>query len=458
VETGNYTSGTISSTLIVIGLDAEYPNVNLYGANLAYTNFFSANFTNANLATSNLFYANLFDCDMFNADLSNTNLEGVISGNIRGNPILPSNFRMINGYILGPKVSLQNANLNFQSITNANLFMANLTNATLINSNLTNTNLISVNLTNANIYGTNLTNANITSSVLNGIISGQIAGAPVLPINYLLINGFIIGENVNLSNVNLTIINTNNSIILYNAFDDFISGPTAQSTSNDWQYFEVNANNSSATLISNWLSNGGSVSNLYGQWGNYPFIQKIPSTGLILHPSNELNAGMGFKNNTNSTISITVDISLTLLYPNNNTNGINYFIHRGLINDNRYISYVNSSIPTKSASIFYFNNSNIELQIGEIIYLTINSNGDYNWDPVKVTFNVSTSNFRSLNLSNVNFTNSNLSGTNFANADLTNATFSGADITNAILTNTNLTSVNFIYLYFFLLLVIKEGT
>jgi uncharacterized protein YjbI with pentapeptide repeats len=467
LETSNYTSGSISTTFIVIGLDSEYPSVNLYGANLAYSNFFSANFTNANLATSNLYYANLFDCDMVNADLSATNLEGVTSGNIRGTPTLPASYSLINGYIIGPKVSLQNANLLSQSITNANLFMANLTNAQLINSNLTNTNLTLVNLTNANIYGTNLANTNISSTVLNGIISGQITGAPVLPINYLLINGFIIGENVNLIGGNLININysTISSTISYNAFDDFISGPTAQSISNNWQYFEVNTDRSTATLLSYWKNDGNSVISTHGQWHNnrtsgmYPLVQKVPTIGLvidnlgtsftgpalIMHPdeSSTYNVGMGFKNNTNSTITITVNIAVSLLYPASNSDGLTYFIQRGLLNDSRYVSYVNSSIPTKSTSTYNFNQSNIELQIGEIIYLIINRNSQYGYDHTRVVFNVSFNSFTSVNLYNVNFTNSNLSGSNFTNTNLTNATFSGANLTDVILANTNVTNTNF---------------
>jgi hypothetical protein len=48
------------------------------------------------------------------------------------------------------------------------------------------------------------------------------------------------------------------SLVVSSAYNNFISGPTPQSTNNNWQYFEINEARSSATLLSSW-QNGNEV-------------------------------------------------------------------------------------------------------------------------------------------------------------------------------------------------------
>jgi hypothetical protein len=200
---------------------------------------------------------------------------------------------------------------------------------------------------------------------------------------------------------------TNNANNAYNAYENYISGPTAQSTNNNWQYFKVNQIRSVANLLSNWQL-GNDVISTYGQWngdggGSTPFVQKVTGTGLIngsggvsfngpalvIHPENSDNGnvGIGYKNNTGNTIIISVDISLSLLLPGVNSDGVNYYIQRGLVNDSRYQIYVNSIIPANSTYTYRFY-KDIELLPGEIIYLILNRNGAYVYDHTRVEFNV----------------------------------------------------------------------
>ena len=463
-STSNYTSGTIVTTLTV----NSYENANLTGIDLSNNNLTGLN-------------------------LSNSILTNVKSGSIIGNPTLPTNYTLLNGYIIGPNVNLSNVNLTSQNLTNANftganLTGANLTSATLIgvisgsitgtptlsasysiingyilgpsvnlsSKDLSNMNLLASNLTNVNLNSANIDNTDFSNTTLTGVKSGSVIGTPILPNNYYIIKGCIVGSNVDLTGAVLT--NINYSKVSYNAFDDFISGSTAQSTSNDWQYFEVNTDRSSASLLSNW-QNGNPVILTYGQWdnnrttGDYPFVQKVTGSGLInssfgsgasftgpalvMHPdeSSTYNVGMAFKNNTGNTININIDLALSLLFPSNNNDGINYYIQRGLINDARYKSYVSSSIPTASTNTFTFNKKNIELQNGEYIYLILNRNGSYNYDHTRVVFNVTVNDLKNLTLTNVNFTNANLSGTNLSNVTLTNSNISNTDFRTATLTN-----------------------
>jgi hypothetical protein len=203
--------------------------------------------------------------------------------------------------------------------------------------------------------------------------------------------------------------NTLNVARSYNAYNNFISGTTAQSTSNIWQYFEVDANRSSASLLSNWQL-GNAVIPTYGQWdnnrnsgGEMPLVQRVTGSGvisanfgasftgpaLIMHPDDgsSYNVGLGYKNNTPGTITVTVYIALTLLFPANNTDGVNYFIQRGLVNGSRYQLYQGGNLP-KSSSTYTFNDTTVELQSGELIYLVINRNGAYFWDHTRVVFEV----------------------------------------------------------------------
>jgi uncharacterized protein YjbI with pentapeptide repeats len=176
IETSNFNSGSVSYTLIVIGLDAEYPNQNLNGFNLSNTNLFSANFTNATMIGANLINANLFDCDLENTDMANTLLSGVISGNIRGTPVLPENYILIQGYIIGPNVNLNNANLVNSYLVNSNLIGANLFSSNLFTANLTS---ISISET------TDFRNANLVD-----VISQNITGSTTLLSNNInLVNG-----------------------------------------------------------------------------------------------------------------------------------------------------------------------------------------------------------------------------------------------------------------------------
>ena len=78
------------------------------------------------------------------ADLTGAYLHGIRSGAITGTPqVLPSNWQLTQGYLIGPQAELSNANL-----------------------------------ANANLYVANLSDANLTGATLIGIRSGGITGIP----------------------------------------------------------------------------------------------------------------------------------------------------------------------------------------------------------------------------------------------------------------------------------------
>ena len=142
------------------------------------------------------------------------------------------------GYYIGPNANLYAAILRYAHFNNANLSQANLvladlTETELINANLTeadlslatlnNTDFTDANLSSANFYSADLTGANFSGANLNGadfsltphfnqVRSGNITGTPVLPNGgrYQIINGYIIGENVDLTGANLSEANLSN--------------------------------------------------------------------------------------------------------------------------------------------------------------------------------------------------------------------------------------------------------
>ena len=196
-----------------------------------------------------------------------------------------------------------------------------------------------------------------------------------------------------------------------NAYDNFISGPTAQSTNNQWLYFDVNQDRTVAVLLSQWDTGGNPVILGHAQWdnglndtGDYPFIQKITGSGtttaniggytftlpaLVLHPSNSNNnnIGLAYKNITTDTINVIIDIKLSLLFPNVSGDGIEYHIQRGLVGSPRYRIYANSIILKDSSAIHSFNDT-VELKSGELVYLILNRRNGYGYDHTRVEFNV----------------------------------------------------------------------
>jgi hypothetical protein len=113
----------------------------------------------------------------------------------------------------GPYANLQSCNLAGASLpADANLSNANLTNANLNGVNLTGANLTNANLTNANLNGVNLTGAALTNAVLTGVQSGAVTGTPaVLPTNWQLVDGYLLGPGANLTNAVLTGANLGNA-------------------------------------------------------------------------------------------------------------------------------------------------------------------------------------------------------------------------------------------------------
>ena len=186
--------------------------------------------------------------------------------------------------------------------------------------------------------------------------------------------------------------------------NNFVYGPDAQSTSNVWQYFETANDLSTATLLSNWQASGNEIISHQNQWdnnrvnGNYPFVQYVHSppastfngnSAMLIHPDDAgRRASVGWKNTTGSTRSVDIAATLKLAYPGNNSDGLTYSLHRGLLNTPRYLSVLSGTIATGSTAVLTIAES-VELQSGELAYLSVGNNGQYFWDHTIATMSVS---------------------------------------------------------------------
>jgi uncharacterized protein YjbI with pentapeptide repeats len=203
-------------------------------------------FANANLAGAVLTGVTI----NYVTDLSNAILNGVISGGIvyvpvtsgiDAGPLLPPNWSILNGYLVGPGANLINADLEGEVFTNLRLFNADFTGANLTDAIFHNSALSKCNFSGADISGAKFTGANLhntifssavfsetttfknstissvaytKSATLNGIMSGNIidvngaifaysSATNKLPANWSLINGYLVGPGANLTNADL---------------------------------------------------------------------------------------------------------------------------------------------------------------------------------------------------------------------------------------------------------------
>ncbi len=194
---------------------------------------------------------------------------------------------------------------------------------------------------------------------------------------------------------------------LGSAIDNFVSGPTAQSASNSWQYFEIPDSLSSATLLPDWQTTGNEIIANQNQWdnnrvnGNYPFVQLVQTppvatfggnAGVLIHPDNSsYRAAIGWKNTTGATVVIDYAATLKFAYPGNNSDGVTYSFQRGLSGTARYQALKSGTISTGSTATTQLDGSLVELQNGELVYLTVGNNGNYYWDHTIATMSVSLS-------------------------------------------------------------------
>ena len=162
-------------------------------------NLVDADLIGVDLQNFNLTGATLTGANLTNADLSGATLVGVKSGSIVGTPTLSPEYIFYNGYIVGPHVDLQSANLTGvllinADFTNVDLTSVNFTNAKMISPIFTgatttgiiwtNADLIKSNFTSVNLTNANFTNAKMISPIFTSATTAGITWTNVNMVNY----------------------------------------------------------------------------------------------------------------------------------------------------------------------------------------------------------------------------------------------------------------------------------
>ena len=416
-QTGLYAEQSFNIFVQEGGLDlnsSELLNQNLQGVDYSYADLTGSDLSGADLTGANLVGANLSGADLTDTILTGANLIGLKTEGIIGTPILPSEYRLINGYILGAGVDIANGDLsnlgNFSvsefdglDLSHSNLSRVNLSGTSIFNANLSNANLSGVNfqdghLLNSNIDQTDFTNANFTDLRQDEryiATDGKLTGSPILPDGVIINNGFLIGSELNLSNLNLSNIN--------------LEGFTFNETKLE------NANFSLTNL------SGSTLSNIFGGAGNF----------------NEANL-------SNSNIS-----DSTILYSSftgtqwQNTTFKDVVFQSGNFTNSNFIDskWTDITFLYTSLSNVSFNNSTLEnvdfTQHTTLDNLTFTNskliNSGFDWYTGNDAIN-----FSNAEISNSSFSNSTLSNSDFSNAKLFNSSMGGSNLKNANFTNSEL--------------------
>ena len=178
LQNANLSSADLTNSNLVQAelVDADLSGANLTDARLNAVDLTNALLVNAILTGSNLAgadlsgavltFATLTGADLDGADLSGADLTGVASGGVTGMPILPTNWRLVQGYLVGPGASLSSANLSGADLSGVDLSDAFLFSADLEGANLSGANLGLTDLRSANLNNSDLRDADLSGSSL----------------------------------------------------------------------------------------------------------------------------------------------------------------------------------------------------------------------------------------------------------------------------------------------------
>jgi len=190
----------------LVGPGANLAGEDLNGLDLSGVNLSGADLSGASLRGANLSGANLSTANVANADFTGSNLTRVSSGGTFGTPAaLPTDWRVVNGFLIGPGADLRGANLSGLNLTGANLTDADFTGANVSNALFTNATLVRITLTGADITGARFSTDN--DNKFAGMVSGGLVGAPsALPASgrFRVVQGYLIGPSANLAGATFT--------------------------------------------------------------------------------------------------------------------------------------------------------------------------------------------------------------------------------------------------------------
>ena len=200
--------------------DADLSNVDLDRTDLT-----GSNFTNANLTGADLGYDTLDNVNLDNADLTGaffyTN-GGSYNGISAVGATLPTGFKVVDSYLVGPGVNITGVDFTGADFTGARLSTGSLTDDNFTNADLSNVDLDRTDLTGSNFTNANLTGADLGYDTLNNVTldNADVAGAflyisgyayngisavgATLPTGFKVVDSYLVGPGVNLTGVDFS--------------------------------------------------------------------------------------------------------------------------------------------------------------------------------------------------------------------------------------------------------------
>jgi uncharacterized protein YjbI with pentapeptide repeats len=199
----------IGPTANLTGLDLSAIDLNQFdftAANLSGSLFCGVDLTDVDFTSTNVMNITFINCNLTRTDFTGLDVEGIRAVGISGTPRgLPSNFKIINGFAIGPYANLSSLNLMNINFAGTNLHHASLAGANLSGANLANVDLTLTQFTDVNLSRANITNTNLTGVDLSGVISSGLIGTPVgLTDEWQLYQGYLFGPKANLSSVDFS--------------------------------------------------------------------------------------------------------------------------------------------------------------------------------------------------------------------------------------------------------------
>ena len=384
-----------------------------------FTNLSHCNFVGVDLSGLDLSYSDLTGANLTDTNLADTDLTGVHAEKVVGIPsALPQGWVVNSRFLIGP---------------DANLSYFDLSNLDLRNLNLQGADLTAAILTKVKLNNTDLTDATLTS-----IAGSAITGTPkVLPEDWTIQKGFLVGPTANLSSQTLTDIDftqlniSGASLSMSTLVRANFSGMDLVDVTLDAA--TLTDTNVSDTLLGEVNLDGLKTSGLIGTPGSLPAGWELHN-GFLFGPGANLS-GTDFSNTDFTGINLLgvslQDANLT----NSDLTGVDLtdtviagatLKHTNITDTD--LTGVDLTGITSSGLIGtpIGLDENWQLYVGFLIGPGANLS-DLDWTGLDL---------RGFALAGTSFVGANLSGTNLAEMDLTGINLTGANLTGANLTDT----------------------
>ena len=408
------------------------PGVNLTNANFPQVGLSKTDFTNVSLQGATLTGTNL----------SMTIMDGVKSGSVTGFPVLPSGWTVSNGYLIGKKADLTDANISGADLTGFDLQQTKFNNAQVQGVNFTN-----ANLTSANFTGANLGPISVTTTLTATINSSQgtltVNSASGFPSRGTFI--ILVGS----EKMTVTAGNTTTSWTVTRA--QYATVAAAQSSGATVTLQQAGANLTGATMtatnLTNSTLNGVTSSGITVSGSNptLPTSWTLIEGGFLVGPGSNLSGKtMTGRNFSGVNFSQVFLVGANLSNSNmSNANLTNASITSAVVDGTTLTGATLTGLASGGVSGTPTLSSGYKLQNGFILGQSLDLRGAILQNQNLENLNLSSSNLSGANLNGATVSSSTtLTSTNLSNASLQSANFSGANLSSANLSGTSLSGTN----------------